>query len=119
GDRAVAQRIAGDDVLLGLEPRIQRRLRREDGDPAAAQALAQVVVGVSFQYQRDALGQEAPEALAGRPVELERDRVVRQAVVAVLLRDFAAQRRADRAVDVPDRQFVADLLLRFDRGLGQ
>ena len=37
-----------------------------DDDPPAGKPLAQVVVGVADQPQRDAGGQERPEALPGR-----------------------------------------------------
>src|SRR5207253_3618666 len=62
GDRAVADDVAGNDVLLGLEGAV---LRRVGDDPPARETLAQVIVRVAFQFQRHALGQEAPEALAG------------------------------------------------------
>ena len=101
GDRAVADDVAGDDVFLGLEGGV---LRRIDDDAPAGEALAAVIVGVAFQFERDAAGQEAAEALPGRAVEFEMNRVVRQAGVAVLLGDFAGKRRADGAVGVLDRQ---------------
>src|SRR5690606_33848640 len=78
-DRAVADHVAGDDVLLGLEALLQRLFRREDRDLAAGEALANVVVGIAFEQHRHAVRQEAAEALAGRALEAERDRVVRQA----------------------------------------
>ena len=73
-------------------------------DPAAGQALADVVVGVAEQPQRDAARQERAERLPGRAGERDVDGVVGQAVAAVALGDLAAEHRADGAVDVADRQ---------------
>ena len=101
GDRAVADDVAGDDVFLGLE---RGFLGRIDDDAAAGEALAAVVVGVAFQFERDAAGQEAAEALSGRAVEFEMDRPIGQAGMAVLAGDFAGKDRADGAVDVVDGQ---------------
>ena len=53
GGRAVEQRVADDDVFLGIEGRAGRRA---DDDPPAGEPLAQVVVGVADQLQRDAAG---------------------------------------------------------------
>ena len=115
-DRAVADDVAGDDVLLGAEGRV---LGREDGDAPAGQAFADVVVGVAFQQQRDAAGEEAAEALAGRAGELEGDRVVGQAGLAVLLGDFARERGADGAIGVLDRKLGGNLFAALERRLRQ
>ena len=77
---------------------------RIDDEPAAGEALADVVVRVAFQFQRDAAGQERAEALPGRAGELEVDRAVRQTLLAPPLGDLVAEDRADRAVRVDDRQ---------------
>ena len=47
-------------------------------DAAAGQALAEVVVGVALEPQRDAVGDERAEALPGRTAEVHLDRVVGQ-----------------------------------------
>ena len=63
GDRAVEHGVADDDVL----GRIARRLRRLAHDHAAAgQALADIVVGVADQFERDAAREERAEAAARR-----------------------------------------------------
>ena len=49
--RAVEDHVAGDDVLLGDELRGARRPQHER---AAREPLAEVVVGVAFEPQRDA-----------------------------------------------------------------
>ena len=50
--------------------------------PPARQALADVVVGVALEAQRDAAGHERAEALAGRAAEVDVDRAVGQALAA-------------------------------------
>ena len=57
--------------------------RRIDHQPAAGEPFADVIVGVAFQFERDAFGQERPEALPGRAGEFETDGIVRQARRAV------------------------------------
>ena len=64
--RAVERDVADDDVLFGDERRLPRRI---DDDLAARQALADVVVRVAFERQRDAARHERAEALAGRSGE--------------------------------------------------
>ena len=98
---AVQAHVADDDVFLRDE---RGGPRRVDDEPAAAEALADVVVGVAFELQRDALGEEGAEALAGRAGELEVDRVVGQQVDAVPLGDLVAEDGADGAVGVDDRR---------------
>ena len=57
---------------------------------AARKPLAHIVVGVAFEFERNALGQKRAETLSGRAGELEADGVVRQTGRAVLARDLAA-----------------------------
>ena len=61
GRRAVEDRVADDHVLLGREG---RRLRRPDGDRAAGQSLACVVVRVAEERQLDAGREPRAERLA-------------------------------------------------------
>ena len=75
---AVEDDVAGDDVLLGHERRGGVGRRAQD-EPAAREALADVVVGVALEAQGDAAGQEGAEALAGRAGEGDGDGVVGQA----------------------------------------
>jgi len=83
---AVQHHIADQDILLGHEGGV---LRRIDDNFAAGEALAHVVVGVAFEFERDTSGEEGPETLAGRTGELALDRIVRQAGGAVLAGDLA------------------------------
>ena len=89
--------------------------RRIDDQPAAGESLADVIVGVAFEFQRHALGEKRAEALARRAGELEADGVVRQPRRAVPPRDFARQHGAHRAVHVADRQLDLDRRAVFDR----
>ena len=104
--RAVEHHVADQDVLFRQERRSLAADRRSD--LAAGEAFADVIVGVAFEFERDALGQERAEALPGRAGELEVDRVVRQPCRAVPPRDLAAQHRADGAMHVADRQLDFD-----------
>jgi len=66
----VQRHVADDDVVLGREGRLARR---EDGDLAARQPLADVVVGVALEQQRHARRDERAEALSGRAAEVQAD----------------------------------------------
>jgi hypothetical protein len=62
GDRAVEHGVADDDVL----GRLALHMARLAHDHAAArQALADIVVGVAGQFERDAVREEGAEALPG------------------------------------------------------
>ena len=52
--------------------------RRIDDDLAAGEPLAEVIVGVAFEHERHAARHERAEALAGRALEMDADRVVGQ-----------------------------------------
>ena len=90
-----------------------------DHHAAAGQALADVVVGIAAQPDRDAARQERAERLPGRPAQADRDRVVGQALAAPAPGDLVAQHGADGPVHVPDRQVEADRLALLKRTLGQ
>src|SRR5690606_9980630 len=89
---AVADHVAGDDV----------ELRREDAVPVGAhdhaparEPLADVVIAVTLEADRDAGGQEGAEGLPRRPAQVDVDRVLRQPVLTMGLRDVMAEHRAD------------------------
>ncbi len=86
--------------------------RRADDDAAARQALADIVVAVADEIERDAARQEGAEVLAGGTGQLDRDGVFAQAGVAEALGHLARQHGAGRAVDVADRQLDVDRLCR-------
>ena len=106
---AVEQHVAGDDVAL----RHQRRVRRRaDRDPAARQALAEVVVRVADQPQGDAARQERAERLAGRAGQRDVDRAVGQPGATVPPGDLGTEHRADGAVHVAHRELEPHRLRR-------
>src|SRR6185312_5491004 len=72
-DAAIADHIAGDDVLLRLK---RGNLRRIRDDPPARQPFAEVIVRITLQFQRHAFGEEASEALARVAIELEVNRFI-------------------------------------------
>ncbi len=112
---AVEDDVADENAFLGQEA---GGLGRIGDDAAAGEAFAQIVVGVAFKLERDALRNECAEALAGRSAEFEVDGAVGQAGGAVTARDFAAQHGAHGAVHVANGEAGGDGRLRFERGLG-
>ena len=116
GRGAVRDHVAGDDLLLGLE---RRRAVGPHDDPAPREALAEVVVGVALEPQGDPARHERAERLAGRPGHRQVDGVVGQPRAGVPLGDLVTEHRADRAVDVADRQRRAHRLAALERVLGE
>ena len=72
---AEADHVAGDDVVFRHESG-RDRIRGTHDNPSARKALADEVVGVALQPQRDARRHESAEAVARRPGERDLDRVV-------------------------------------------
>jgi hypothetical protein len=64
---AVADDVAGDDLLLGAKVALGGGPHDQ---PAAGQALADVVVGVAVEAQRDAAGTKAPNDCPAEPVKV-------------------------------------------------
>src|SRR5579875_602707 len=81
-----------------------RTARMVDNQPPARESFADVIVGIAFKRQRDALGQERAKALSGASGEMNADRVVGQSGRAVASRDFAAQHGANGAMDIANWQ---------------
>ena len=115
GNGAVKHRIADDDVFIGLK---QAFLWRINDQAAAGQPLADVVVGVAFELERDPTGQPGAEALPGVALHGNVDGVVGQALVAVTPCDLARQHGADGAVGVAHGDLDADRGLVFQRRAG-
>ncbi len=116
GGGAVEGDVPGDDLLLGLE---LRSLGRVDDDLAAGEALADVIVGVTLEFEGHAVRTEGTEGLARTTLELEMDRVLGQARAAMVARHLAAGDGADNAVDVDDGQLELHLLASLDRGFAE
>ena len=112
---AVEDDVADENAVFGQEA---RSLGRIGDDAATREAFSEIVVGVAFKLERDALRNECAEALAGRSAELEVERAVRQSCGSEPARDCAAQHSANCAVDVADGEAGGDRRLRFERGLG-
>src|SRR5690606_7156012 len=86
GDGAVEHVVAHDDVL-GRVP-IDVRGRTDDDAPAR-KALADVVVGIAHEIERDAVGEPGAEALPGDPLEVDAELLRLEAGAAVAARDLA------------------------------
>src|SRR5262249_39634712 len=99
--RAVEGHVADDDVVHRPEGRFARR---RDDDFATREALADVIVSVALQHQRDALRYERAETLAGRALEMQLNRVLRETDRAEAARHLAAEHGANYAVDVANQQ---------------
>ena len=96
---------------------VPRNSGRLDDDAPARQALADVVVSLAGQFQRDALGQEGAKALAGGTLKLDLDGVIRQAGMTIAAGDLIRKHGANGAIDVAHRRFDHDLLPLFKRRL--
>ena len=81
---------------------VARALRWTDDDAAVGHPLAHIIVGLAFEFQLQAAGEERAEALPGAAVEMQRNRRIVHAMVAVRARDAPGQARADAAVGVAD-----------------
>ena len=113
-DGAIEHRVADDDVP-GWIARNARRLAHHH--TAAGKALADIVIGIAHQFERNPMGEESAEALPGGAVEADMNGVFRQTRMAVTPRDFARQHGAHRAMHVADGAFEPDRLPGFDGGL--
>src|ERR1700748_3493204 len=85
-DGAVHHGVADDDALFRHDAAVGRRF---DDDLAAREALADIVVAFPFEREGAAVGKPRAERLAGRALEADLDRVLRQAGMAVDLGDRA------------------------------
>ncbi len=100
--RAIKQGVAGDGVLLRLEVAAHRR---QNSNASAAQSFAQIVVGLAFQLETDAVGQERTETLTGRTFEFHVDGLFRQSFLPVFRGNHTRQHRAYRTVGIGDGVF--------------
>ena len=94
---AVQAGVADDHGIPGVVARI---LGRTDHDAAAGHALADEIVGVAVEFDVQATRVPYAETLPGRTLELERDRLVAHAEIAVTACDLTGQACADRTVPV-------------------
>src|SRR5699024_7545595 len=88
GGGPVPDHVPGDDVVLGDPAGVPRRVHH---DPATGQTLAEVVVGVADQPERQATRDEGAEALSPGSVEGQLDGVVGQPMSGGAAGDLVAQ----------------------------
>ncbi len=86
GDGPIKHRVADDDVF---KRRAGDAFRLANDHAPARKTLADIIVGVAFQVQRDAARQEAAKALSRRSGHRDMDRVFRQACVTMLAGNLA------------------------------
>ncbi|MNI68812.1 hypothetical protein D3C73_1245250 [compost metagenome] len=99
--RAVECSVPDDDIIFSGKGRFWRRL---DNQLASGQSFTDIVIGVTFDRNGDALRYECAKTLSGRAREVQSDRIIRQTCCAVFARQLAAQNRTDGAVDIGNRQ---------------
>ena len=93
--------------------------RRINDDLAAGKALADVIVGIAFQFQGDPARDKRAKTLPGRAVEAQVDGIIRQAFRAVAAGHLAADLRADHAVDIANGQVDRDAFAPFEGRFAQ
>ena len=86
----------------------------DDYSPSG-KTFADVIVRIADEFERNASGEKRTKALPGGSIELEVNRVVRQAVLAPTPGDFMAENRADCAIRVDDVELGADFRAAFNR----
>ncbi len=101
-DCAIKHGIADDDRFLRHDAGIGGRAR---DDAATRESLADVIVGVSFEFESHPAREPSTEALPGGTGELHADRIVGQPLVPISLGDLAGKHGADRAIGVLDGAF--------------
>mmetsp|Transcript_84330 Transcript_84330/g.217162 ORF Transcript_84330/g.217162 Transcript_84330/m.217162 type:complete len:241 (+) Transcript_84330:2188-2910(+) len=112
--RTVERRVASKDGLMALERRLTRLV---DDQPASAEALANVVIGVALKLERDTRREEVAKGLARAALEVHVDRVVGQALCAKAARELEAEDATDGPVNVADGHVAhIDSLLALKRG---
>src|SRR5262249_22297278 len=85
-DRAVEDGVADDDRFLRHEAAVGGGT---DDDASARETLADIVVGVALELEGHPVREPGAEALASGAGQLHVDGVMRQALMAVALGDFA------------------------------
>mmetsp|Transcript_12779 Transcript_12779/g.28356 ORF Transcript_12779/g.28356 Transcript_12779/m.28356 type:complete len:345 (-) Transcript_12779:3794-4828(-) len=95
--------VANDDVVFGVERRILRGVYDQG---TSGQALACVVIRVSFQLEHHTLGQEGAQRVTCGPSQLHVHQTGRQRVSAPPLCQLRGQQRADSSVTIPDIRIV-------------
>src|SRR5262245_27655948 len=113
-DRSIEHGVSDDNRSLRDNTGIGRG---PDNNATAGETLADIVVALALELERDAFGKPGAEALAGSADKLHMDRVVGQASMAVTLSDFARQHGTGGAIGVPDGCDDAHRCAAVERGL--
>ena len=114
-DRTVEHCIADDDRLLRHDAGVGSRARDE---PATRESLADVIVGVSLEFEGHPAREPSSEALPRGTGELHPDRIVGQPFVRISLGDLARKHSPDRAVGILDGAFDPHRLTPIERSCG-
>src|SRR5699024_11133649 len=85
-DSAVKHGIADDN---GVFRRVTGRFRRSDSDASSRQALADIVVGIANEIDRDTPREKCTQTLASRAGQLDRYRILRKSLMTVSSGNFA------------------------------
>ncbi len=97
GSGAVENSVAGENVAAAGSGKSRR-----DGDGAAGETFADVIVGFAFEAEGDAFGEKCAEALAGGAVKILADLVVAREAVFAAAHEFAAESGANAAIGILD-----------------
>ncbi len=89
--------------------------RRVDDDAPARQAFADIVVSFSLELEGHAFGEEGPKTLTSCSLELDMNRLVTQAGMAVSPGDDARQHRPGRTIGVANGKVETHVFAPFDR----
>src|SRR6185503_304729 len=89
--RTVQNRVADEDRLVGNE---LRRAWMTHNQASAGKSLADIIVRLSLELERETTSGESAEALAGRAGEADRERAIGQPGVAIAAGNLAGQRGA-------------------------
>lgn len=80
--------------------------------------FSNVVVRVSLELDRDTGSEESSSTLTGASLHTDPDRVPRESLLSVFLRDLVRERRAERSIGVDDFAVDLDGETVLDGGLG-
>src|SRR5258707_9693186 len=97
GSGAVENSVAGENVAAAGSGKSRR-----DGDGAAGETFADVIVGFAFEAEGDAFGEKCAEALAGGAVKILADLVVAREAVFSAGHEVAPESRGKAAIGILD-----------------
>ena len=109
----IQSRVAGNDVVLCHEVRTAS-CWRQDADASAAESLAEIVVGFTFQTNVQTFHGEGTERLSCRALELDLDSALWQSFLAIFLGNRTRQHRAHGSIRVLDGVVEGHFLLVLD-----